>query len=57
MRDIDENVKVILVSGFKQDTRIKEVLEMGVQRFLQKPYSLKKLAKALYEVINEIKLG
>ncbi len=51
MKEIDPTVKVLLVSGFKQDDRVAEVMRMGVNDFLQKPYTLKKLALALHNVI------
>gem|GEM_PF-3101629 len=52
MREIDRNLKVLLTSGFKQDERLEAVLKLGVQGFIQKPYTLEKLAKAMSEVLN-----
>ncbi|MCK4541672.1 MAG: response regulator, partial [Spirochaetales bacterium] len=51
LKDIDPGVKVLLSSGFGQDERVKESLADGVDGFLQKPYTLEKLADAVYEVI------
>jgi CheY-like chemotaxis protein len=45
MKKIDPNVKALLVSGFKKDERIDEALEMGVNGFIQKPYSMITLAQ------------
>lgn len=52
MRSIDPHLKVLLSSGFKQDERVESVLELGVQGFIQKPYSLDMLSRAISEVIN-----
>ncbi len=50
MKEIDPNVKVLLASGFKQDARIKEMIQLGVKAFIQKPFTLKKLANAIHKV-------
>ncbi|MDQ1355207.1 MAG: two-component system, cell cycle sensor histidine kinase and response regulator CckA [Acidobacteriota bacterium] len=50
---IDKNIKVLLVSGFKQDDRVEAILKMGVKGFMQKPYTLVALADRLSQLINE----
>ncbi|MCX6581731.1 MAG: response regulator [Candidatus Aminicenantes bacterium] len=50
---IDKNVKVLLVSGFKQDDRVEAILRMGVKGFMQKPYTLAALANKLSQLLNE----
>lgn len=50
---IDNNVKVLLVSGFRQDDRVEAILKMGVKGFMQKPYSMATLANKLSHLINE----
>jgi len=52
MKKINPNVKVLLVSGFKKDKRIEDVLTMGVNAFIQKPYSMIGLAQEIKKVIN-----
>ncbi len=52
MKKINPNVKVLLVSGFKKDKRIEDVLAMGVNSFIQKPYSMITLAQEMKKVIN-----
>jgi len=49
---IDKNVKVLLVSGFKQDHRVESILKLGVKSFIQKPFSLTTLANQMYRLIN-----
>lgn len=53
MATINENVKVLLVSGFKQDHRVESILRLGVKGFIQKPYTLKILANRLHRLIYE----
>lgn len=48
---IDENVKVLLASGFKQDERVQSVLDLGVRGFIQKPYDMVKLANTIHDII------
>jgi len=52
MKKIDPNLKVLFSSGFKQDERVEEVLQLGVQGFMQKPYTLHVLSSAIHRVIN-----
>ena len=52
MRKIDPEVKVILVSGFLQDARVQEILDLGVSGFIQKPYSVSRLMEELKGVLN-----
>jgi len=52
MKKINEKVKVLLVSGFRKDGRVEEVLRLGVKDFLQKPYTITSLALAIRKVID-----
>lgn len=49
---INKNVKTLLASGFKKDSRVESILELGVKGFIQKPYGLVKLANSMNNVIN-----
>jgi len=49
---INKNVKTLLASGFKKDSRVESILQLGVKGFIQKPYGLIKLANSMYDVIN-----
>jgi CheY-like chemotaxis protein len=51
MREIRPDLKVILISGFKKDKRIEEILGLGVNVFIQKPYSMVTLAQEVKKVI------
>jgi CheY-like chemotaxis protein len=52
LKKIDPRVKVLLASGFRQDRRVEEVMEMGVNGFIHKPYSMADLAKKIQEVLK-----
>ncbi len=52
MKAMDGNVKVLLASGFRKDERVDKILAAGAARFIQKPYTLEKLSKTVYEIIN-----
>jgi len=52
MKGINRDFKVLLASGFKQDERVEEILKMGVQGFIQKPYTIDKLSQAVYSVLH-----
>ena len=47
IRKFDRDVKVILVSGYREDRRIKQMLESGACGFIQKPFSFSDLYKTL----------
>ncbi len=52
LKKIDAEVKVVLSSGFRQDRRVEEVMNMGVDAFIQKPYSLIQLMTTLGDVLD-----
>ncbi|MCG8570120.1 MAG: response regulator, partial [Spirochaetes bacterium] len=53
MKKIDPNVKVVLSSGFRQDERVKEVMNLGILEFVQKPYTLTRLAQVFDKILNQ----
>ncbi|OKY75358.1 MAG: hypothetical protein BM485_08815 [Desulfobulbaceae bacterium DB1] len=53
LRKINSAVKVLLVSGFRQDARVEEVLQLGANKFLQKPYTIESLTRSLQELNQE----
>jgi DNA-binding response OmpR family regulator len=53
LKKINEKVKVILTSGFKKDERVKEILALGIRDFIEKPYTVKQLTKAVYQALKE----
>ena len=51
LKEINPDVKVVLASGFQQDSRVQEVLKMGINSFIQKPYTLETLSKAIWDLL------
>lgn len=51
IKKIAPDVKVLLASGFRQDERVEAMLKLGINGFIQKPYTLKSLSKAIHRVI------
>ncbi len=47
------NLKVIVCSGYSVDGPAREILDLGAQSFLQKPFSLKSLLEKLEEVLKD----
>ena len=52
IKKINPNAKVILGTGFRNDERIQEVLDMGINEMIQKPYTLEELIKIVSKVIT-----
>ena len=52
LKRIDPDVKVLLVSGYSQDSRVQEVLNLGVCGFIQKPYLLNTLITEVNRVVK-----
>ncbi|MBV5318166.1 MAG: response regulator transcription factor [Desulfobulbaceae bacterium] len=44
--------KALIVSGFSKDEEVQRALRMGVSGYLQKPYTLHSLGKALFEIFH-----
>ncbi|MCL7486901.1 MAG: PAS domain S-box protein [Desulfobulbaceae bacterium] len=53
LKKINPQVKVLISSGFHKDSRVEEVMALGGNGFLQKPYTLENLITAIQEVIGE----
>jgi PAS domain S-box-containing protein len=51
IKKIEPDVIVLVSSGFRNDARIDDVLRMGAQGFLQKPYTINQLAEELGKII------
>ncbi len=47
MKKINPDVKALLATGFAQDGRAQEIIDLGVQSFLQKPFNLAELSQKI----------
>ena len=52
MKKIFPSVKVLVISGFKHDYRVREIMELGVHGFLSKPFTMAELSRKIAEVIQ-----
>lgn len=52
LKKIDENVKVIISSGFAKEGNVNIALSKGAKSFLKKPYRLKDLSKSINLVLD-----
>jgi PAS domain S-box-containing protein len=53
-KEIDPQVKVILSSGYKQDQRVADVLKLGINGFVQKPFTVNSLLMEVIKVLNSL---
>lgn len=47
MKDIQDDVRVILTSGFSRDADLVELRKIGLKEFLRKQYTMSQLIKAI----------
>ncbi len=52
MKEINSQVNVLLVSGFRYDARVEEVMRLGVRGFLQKPFTMEGLTSAVHGLLQ-----
>ena len=50
LREVDERVAVILMSGYTLNDQVQEILDLGVRAFVTKPHSSDQLADLLAEI-------
>ncbi len=52
LREIDPEVKVVLISGFSHDGRAAEILDGGALDFIQKPFRLDELSRVVHDALR-----
>ncbi len=52
LKKINPSLKVILSSGYSIDGEVQELMDNGVQGFIQKPYIKSDISNIVYEVIH-----
>jgi CheY-like chemotaxis protein len=53
LRSCAPDVRVILVSGYSENSRVQKALALGAGRYIRKPYSIETLGVALRTTIQE----
>jgi len=52
LRKINTDLKIILTSGYSEDSVIRELINQGCNCFLQKPFDLKILSQKIKDALN-----
>jgi len=52
MKEINPEIKVLLLSGYSIDGRATEILNRGCDGFIQKPFTMKQLSAKLREILD-----
>ncbi len=50
IKKINPDARIAIASGYRMDRRVQEVMESGAELFIQKPYTLKEMSDAAYEL-------
>lgn len=53
MREINPDVKVLLLSGYSINGQVTEILERGCDTFMQKPFNMKQLSRSIREILDK----
>ena len=54
LKKIDPKVKILLLSGYKEDLEVSEILRRGINGFIQKPFDPRGLSQKIREVLDGI---
>ena len=52
LKDVDPNVKVLLVSGYSLNKQVEELMDLGCNGFIQKPFDILQLSQKIREVLG-----
>jgi len=53
MKDINPDIKVLLLSGYSIDGQAKEILERGCDSFIQKPFNMRQLSQRIRKILDK----
>ena len=51
LKEIDPDVKVLLVSGYSLNKQVEELMDLGCNGFIQKPFDILQLSQKIREVL------
>ncbi len=52
LKKINPAIRVLLMSGFSKDGKVSEIMKDGIKGFIQKPFKIHELSRAVYDTIN-----
>jgi DNA-binding NtrC family response regulator len=53
MKEINPGIKVLLSSGYSINGQATEILKRGCDGFIQKPFNMKQLSRAIREILDK----
>ena len=53
LREYDPHVRVILATGYSRDSDLADVMQLGINGFIEKPYRVDELASMIRRVLDE----
>ncbi|MGD2269794.1 MAG: PAS domain S-box protein [Desulfobacterales bacterium] len=53
LKEINPDIKVLLISGYSSNQQVKEIMGLGCTAFLQKPFDISRLSQKIGEVLNK----
>ena len=53
LKEADENVRVLLMSGYVEEADVQDLLASGAMGFMRKPYSLNSLAQKIRSILDK----
>ena len=53
LKKINASVKVLIASGYAKDEQIRELIELGCNGFILKPFSINELSRKISGILNE----
>jgi DNA-binding NarL/FixJ family response regulator len=53
MKQINPDIKVLLLSGYSIDGEATEILKRGCNGFIQKPFTMKELSGRIREIVEK----
>lgn len=53
LKELKDDVRVLISSGFTEDERAREIMRLGCKQFIQKPYTVHKLAEFINKMLKE----
>jgi len=53
MREINPDVKVLLLSGYRINGKVTEIQKRGCDAFMQKPFNMKQLSRSIREILDK----
>ncbi|MFP4332846.1 MAG: response regulator, partial [Campylobacterales bacterium] len=54
IKEVDENVKIVIMSAFDESTSLLKAIELGVESYLVKPFQRKQIDRVIQKTIRNV---